>query len=132
MEATAAGGGPPPEDLTPAEELALNSKQGCPLIEGIEGGTSSDVIPQGARSPYVGYKGDGASASRALDEDTISADTEMLEMSVDQPFDNQADPSLILPTYRTSPPTYLQCMLLLQTLGQFDLKWTLGLIDLVW
>jgi len=36
--------GPPPEDLTPAEELALTSNRGRPLVEGIEGGTSSGYV----------------------------------------------------------------------------------------
>ena len=46
-------GGPPPESLAPAEELALSLNQGCLLAEGIEGGTSSDVLPQGVREKYV-------------------------------------------------------------------------------
>ena len=49
----ATGGGPPPESLTPAEELALSLNRGHPLVEGIEGGTSSDVLPQGVREKYV-------------------------------------------------------------------------------
>ena len=52
-EASATGGGPPPENLTPAEELALTSNQGRPLVEGIEGGTSSGYVPKSVRDQYV-------------------------------------------------------------------------------
>jgi len=41
---SAIGRGPPPEDLTQAEELALTSNRGWPLVEGIEGGTSSGYV----------------------------------------------------------------------------------------
>ena len=48
------GGGFPPKDFTPAEELALSSNQGRPMMEGVQGGMSSD--PGGSSSatqPYV-------------------------------------------------------------------------------
>ncbi|XP_067114827.1 uncharacterized protein [Osmerus mordax] len=52
------GGGPHPQDFTPAEELALSSNQGRPIMEGVEGCISSD--PGGSRSDtqaYVQVKG---------------------------------------------------------------------------
>ncbi|CAJ1066799.1 putative nuclease HARBI1 [Xyrichtys novacula] len=42
------GGGPAPEDFTPAEELALSLNRGRPATEGIEGGVTSD--PSGGSS----------------------------------------------------------------------------------
>ena len=47
------GGGPPPQDFTPAEELALSSNEGRPMMEGVEGGISSD--PGGSRSDSQAY-----------------------------------------------------------------------------
>ena len=52
-EATTTGGGPPPKGFTPAEELALSSNQGWPLMEGVEGGISSD--PGGSSSQTQAY-----------------------------------------------------------------------------
>ena len=46
-------GGPPPQDFTPAEELALSSYQGHPMMEGVEGGISSD--PGGCSSEAQAY-----------------------------------------------------------------------------
>ena len=48
------GGSPPPKDFTPAEELALSSNQGRPIMDGVQGGICSD--PGGSSSatqPYV-------------------------------------------------------------------------------
>ena len=39
------GGGPPTQEMTPAEELALNSNKGRPVMEGIQGGTCTDSVP---------------------------------------------------------------------------------------
>ncbi|KAK0143164.1 hypothetical protein N1851_018715 [Merluccius polli] len=39
------GGGPPSQDLTPAEELALHLNKGRPVMEGIQGGTVTDSVP---------------------------------------------------------------------------------------
>ncbi|XP_039636172.1 uncharacterized protein LOC120545684 isoform X4 [Perca fluviatilis] len=46
------GGGPPPEELTPAEILALGINKG-PKIVGIEGGSSSNPVAPEIRAPYV-------------------------------------------------------------------------------
>ncbi|XP_035847494.1 uncharacterized protein LOC116045131 isoform X2 [Sander lucioperca] len=46
------GGGPPPEELTPAEILALGINNG-PKIVGIEGGSSSNPVAPEIRAPYV-------------------------------------------------------------------------------
>ncbi|KAM4524491.1 uncharacterized protein PAE49_000786 isoform 2-T2 [Odontesthes bonariensis] len=88
-DASATGGGPPPESLTPAEELALSSNRGRLLVEGIEGGTSSASVAKSVREQYVEVMGDsiclinpqttedipdpcfdGPRISRAFDEDT--------------------------------------------------------------
>lgn len=47
------GGGPPPESLTPVEELAFANISGKPIMEEVEGGIKSD--PGGTRmsSLYV-------------------------------------------------------------------------------
>ncbi|KAM9500933.1 uncharacterized protein Hap1MRO34_006915 isoform 1-T1 [Clarias gariepinus] len=42
---TGTGGGPPTQDFTPAEELALDLNKGKPVIEGIQGGTATDSGP---------------------------------------------------------------------------------------
>jgi len=52
-EASATGGGLPPEILIPAEELALTGNRGRPLVEGIEGGTSSGYVPKSVWDQYV-------------------------------------------------------------------------------
>ncbi|XP_048058136.1 uncharacterized protein LOC125275333 isoform X2 [Megalobrama amblycephala] len=39
------GGGPPTQDFTTAEELALDLNKGRPVIEGIQGGTATDSGP---------------------------------------------------------------------------------------
>ncbi len=44
------GDGPPTQDFTTAEELALDLNKGKPLIEGIQGGTATDSGP--ARDRY--------------------------------------------------------------------------------
>ena len=46
------GGGPAPEELTPAEILALGINKG-PKIVGIEGGSSSNPVAPEIRAPYV-------------------------------------------------------------------------------
>ncbi len=54
------GGGPPTQDFTTAEELALDLNKGKPVIEGIQGGTATDSGPardtglfiQGTLLPY--------------------------------------------------------------------------------
>ncbi|XP_039636170.1 uncharacterized protein LOC120545684 isoform X2 [Perca fluviatilis] len=51
------GGGPPPEELTPAEILALGINKG-PKIVGIEGGSSSNPVAPEIRAPYVEVTGD--------------------------------------------------------------------------
>ncbi|XP_035847495.1 uncharacterized protein LOC116045131 isoform X3 [Sander lucioperca] len=51
------GGGPPPEELTPAEILALGINNG-PKIVGIEGGSSSNPVAPEIRAPYVEVTGD--------------------------------------------------------------------------
>ncbi|KAG7521713.1 hypothetical protein JOB18_005433 [Solea senegalensis] len=53
----ATGGGPPPEELTPAEILALGINKG-PKLVGIEGGSSSNPVAPEIRAPYVEVKGD--------------------------------------------------------------------------
>lgn len=52
-EVARTGGGPPPANFTPAEELALEINKGRPVHEGIEGGTSSEIIPPSIRSDYI-------------------------------------------------------------------------------
>lgn len=39
------GGGPPSQDLTPAEEMALHANKGRPVMEGIPGGTATGCVP---------------------------------------------------------------------------------------
>ncbi|XP_039646769.1 uncharacterized protein LOC120552646 isoform X5 [Perca fluviatilis] len=51
------GGGPPPEELTPAEILALGINKG-PKIVGIEGGSYSNPVAPEIRAPYVEVTGD--------------------------------------------------------------------------
>lgn len=54
------GGGPPTQDFTTAEELALDLNKGKPVIEGIQGGTATASGPardtglliQGTLLPY--------------------------------------------------------------------------------
>ncbi|KAM9457325.1 uncharacterized protein Hap1MRO34_018559 isoform 4-T4 [Clarias gariepinus] len=48
-EVAGTGGGPPPASFTPAEELALEINKGRPVLEGIEGGTSSKIISPSIR-----------------------------------------------------------------------------------
>ncbi len=50
-EVAGTGGRPPPANFTPAEELEIN--KGRPVLEGIEGGTSSEIIPPSIRSDYI-------------------------------------------------------------------------------
>lgn len=52
-EVAGTGGGPPPASFTPAEELALEINKGRPVLEGIEGGTSSKMISRSIRSEYI-------------------------------------------------------------------------------
>ncbi|KAM9457323.1 uncharacterized protein Hap1MRO34_018559 isoform 2-T2 [Clarias gariepinus] len=52
-EVAGTGGGPPPASFTPAEELALEINKGRPVLEGIEGGTSSKIISPSIRSEYI-------------------------------------------------------------------------------
>ena len=47
------GWGAPPRGLTPAEDPALALNRGRPLVEGIEGGTSSQCVPQELREPFI-------------------------------------------------------------------------------
>lgn len=47
-EGNRTGGGPPPPAFTPAEELALCSHQGRPILEGVEGGVSSSPCGSGS------------------------------------------------------------------------------------
>ena len=44
-------GGPPPQDFTPAEKLALDQNQGRRLMEGAEGGKSSNHGANGSSQP---------------------------------------------------------------------------------
>ncbi|KAM9441198.1 uncharacterized protein Hap1MRO34_026290 isoform 1-T1 [Clarias gariepinus] len=48
-EVAGTGGGPPPASFTPAEEI----NKGRPVLEGIEGGTSSKMISPSIRSEYI-------------------------------------------------------------------------------
>lgn len=49
--AVATGRGPPTAACIPAEEMALEQNHACPIIEGIEGGKSSEVaLPRGMQS----------------------------------------------------------------------------------
>lgn len=48
----ATGGGPPPEELTPAESLALTSNKG-PKIDGIQGGCASSPTDAEMRAAFV-------------------------------------------------------------------------------
>lgn len=48
----ATGGGPPPEELTQAESLALSSNKG-PKIDGIQGGSASSPIDPEIRAAFV-------------------------------------------------------------------------------
>ncbi|XP_026077714.1 uncharacterized protein LOC113055541 isoform X2 [Carassius auratus] len=52
-EVAGTGGGPPPASFTPAEELALEINKGRPVLEGIEGGTSSKMISRSISSEYI-------------------------------------------------------------------------------
>ncbi|XDV21067.1 hypothetical protein PO909_026248 [Leuciscus waleckii] len=52
-EVAGTGGGPPPASFTTAEELALEINKGRPVLEGIEGGTSSKMISRSIRSEYI-------------------------------------------------------------------------------
>ncbi|XP_026132740.1 uncharacterized protein LOC113111830 isoform X2 [Carassius auratus] len=52
-EVAGTGGGPPPASFTPAEELALEINKGRPVLEGIEGGTSSKIISRSISSEYI-------------------------------------------------------------------------------
>ncbi|KAF3859015.1 hypothetical protein F7725_021414 [Dissostichus mawsoni] len=47
------GGGPPPAEFTPAEELALSNKKGRPLMVGVEGGFSTDPGGSSSHHPYI-------------------------------------------------------------------------------
>jgi len=51
-EVAGTGRRPPPASVTPAEELALEINKGRPVLEGIEGGTSSKMISC-IRSEYI-------------------------------------------------------------------------------
>ncbi|XP_059420269.1 uncharacterized protein LOC132155482 [Carassius carassius] len=53
LEVAGTGGGPPPASFTPAEDLALEINKGRPVLEGIEGGTSSKMISRSIRSEYI-------------------------------------------------------------------------------
>ena len=47
------GGGPKTQDLTPAEELALQHNRGRPIVEGIAGGSSSGEVGSTGKRPYL-------------------------------------------------------------------------------
>ncbi|KAK0147183.1 hypothetical protein N1851_013469 [Merluccius polli] len=56
-EARKTGGGPPPPPpLTEAEELALSQNRGCPVAEGIPGGSSSEPVTPQDTSAYIRCK----------------------------------------------------------------------------
>ncbi|KAI2643854.1 Periplasmic nitrate reductase [Labeo rohita] len=79
-EVAGTGGGPPPASFTPAEELALEINKGRPVLEGIEGGTSSKMISRSIRMtkdsvcfmdpPDIILPGEGPSVEE--DEETVS------------------------------------------------------------
>ncbi|XP_053369699.1 uncharacterized protein LOC128543329 isoform X4 [Clarias gariepinus] len=79
-EVAGTGGGPPPASFTPAEELALEINKGRPVLEGIEGGTSSKMISPSIRMtkdsvcfmdpPDIMLPGEGPSVEE--DEETVS------------------------------------------------------------
>ncbi|KAM4524492.1 uncharacterized protein PAE49_000786 isoform 3-T3 [Odontesthes bonariensis] len=128
-DASATGGGPPPESLTPAEELALSSNRGRLLVEGIEGGTSSASVAKSVREQYVEVMGDsiclinpqttedipdpcfdGPRISRAFDEDTempqVATGTEnpagKSEVSNSSHYHHCLHTSLLTGTFRVS------------------------------
>ncbi|CAK6978226.1 uncharacterized protein LOC128545477 isoform X3, partial [Scomber scombrus] len=83
-EITSTGGGSPPAEFTPAEELALEVNKGCPVIEGIEGG-GGILTNYASQHKVVGDTvlllepldmpldpGEGTSATREEDEETVS------------------------------------------------------------
>lgn len=45
-DVTATSGGPPPQDLTPAEGLAMSGNWDWPVIEGIEGRPPQTLFPK--------------------------------------------------------------------------------------
>lgn len=47
------GGGPPTQDYTPAEDLALALNKGRPVVEGIQGGTYTDSVPPQESAPFI-------------------------------------------------------------------------------
>ncbi|XP_077060455.1 uncharacterized protein LOC143712138 [Siphateles boraxobius] len=51
------GGGPPTQDFTTAEELALDLNKGKPVIEGIQGGTSTDSGPASDTGLFIQMAG---------------------------------------------------------------------------
>ncbi|KAI7796082.1 hypothetical protein IRJ41_013654 [Triplophysa rosa] len=66
---TGTGGGPPSQDMTPAEELALHLNKGRPVIEGIQGGPVTDS----GECTYA------AAECTSADEETVSLDSRRLE-----------------------------------------------------
>ena len=47
------GGGPATPEFTPAEEVALDLNKGRPIIEGIQGGTSTDSVPPTESAHFI-------------------------------------------------------------------------------
>ena len=47
------GGGPPAPDFTPAEEMALDSNQERPVMEGIQGGTATGSVPPAETALFI-------------------------------------------------------------------------------
>ena len=44
---------PATQDYTPAEDLAIALNKGRPAVEGIEGGTSTDALPDEDSAPFI-------------------------------------------------------------------------------
>ncbi|KAK2896335.1 hypothetical protein Q8A67_010823 [Cirrhinus molitorella] len=81
------GGGPPTQDFTAAEELALELNKGKPVIEGIQGGTATDSGLSRETGLFIQVSGnaltlveppdydlprEGTSAASADDDETVT------------------------------------------------------------
>ncbi|XDV28108.1 hypothetical protein PO909_031494, partial [Leuciscus waleckii] len=91
------GGGPPTQDFTPAEELALDLNKGKPVIEGIQGGTATDSGPARETGLFIQLAGNTltlleppdydspreatstAVECTSADDETVSLDSRRLE-----------------------------------------------------
>ncbi|XP_042619684.1 uncharacterized protein LOC109089446 isoform X2 [Cyprinus carpio] len=91
------GGGPPTQDFTTAEELALDLNKGKPVIEGIQGGTATDSGPARDTGLFIQVDGNTltlleppdynssreatstAAECTSADDETVSLDSRRLE-----------------------------------------------------